>query len=95
MLQGRGSQCHASRAQQHSKDVAKTLAAYELLGLSQDDEKATIRAAYIQKMKLLHPDVNSKNDTTAAAAAVVAAYKHLLEVSSISMRGQLCSILQD
>ncbi|KAK9827905.1 hypothetical protein WJX74_008444 [Apatococcus lobatus] len=32
-------------------------------------------------MKLLHPDVNLDQDTTAEAAAIVAAYKHILEVN--------------
>ena len=60
--------------------LAKTLAAYQLLGLPQDEDRAAIRAAYITRMKQLHPDVNIGKNTNAAAAAVVAAYKHLMEV---------------
>lgn len=52
-----------------------------MLGIDQGTDKAAVRTAYVEKMKLLHPDVNLKKDTTAEAAAVVAAYKHILEVS--------------
>ena len=66
--------------------AARIQAAFRLLGVSQGLDRASLRAAYVQKMKLLHPDVNMEKDTTAEATAVVAAYKLILEVrGSISI----------
>ncbi|KAK9861891.1 hypothetical protein WJX84_004684 [Apatococcus fuscideae] len=61
---------------------ARTLAALRLLGIDQSESKSAVRAAYVKKMKILHPDVNPDLDTTEEAIAIVAAYKHILAVHS-------------
>ena len=62
---------------------ARTLAALRLLGIDQSESKSAVRAAYVKKMKILHPDVNPDLDTTEEAIAIVAAYKHILAVSTL------------
>ena len=57
-------------------------AAHALLGIPPGSTKAEIRAAYIEQIKELHPDVNLVQDTTGVAADLNAAYSHLLEVGS-------------
>lgn len=53
---------------------------YALLQVPRGASRRAIRAAYIERIKLLHPDVSaSGDDTTAAAAALNAAYDRLME----------------
>lgn len=59
--------------------------AYDILGLlpSQTQlNRATVRAAYLQKMKLIHPDVNRGIDTTEDAIQLNKAYQTLLNTCS-------------
>ena len=69
------------RAQAQRPSVS-TEAAHALLGIPPGSTKAEIRAAYIEQIKELHPDVNPARDTTGPAADLNAAYSHLLEVRS-------------
>ena len=52
---------------------------YTVLSISRGSSKIEIRAAYYQKMKLLHPDVNKDQDTTEAAVKLNAAYVSLFQ----------------
>ncbi|KAL4435186.1 hypothetical protein ABPG77_001868 [Micractinium sp. CCAP 211/92] len=53
---------------------------YALLQVSRGASRRAIRAAYIERIKLLHPDVSPPGeDTTAAAAALNAAYEALMD----------------
>ena len=72
------------RAQAQRPSVS-TEAAHALLGIPPGSTKAEIRAAYIEQMKELHPDVNPLQDTTGPAADLNAAYSYLLEVRSCSI----------
>lgn len=56
-----------------------------LLGVPRDASKGQIRAAYVAKMKQLHPDVNPDAGATAAAAQLNAAYDVLLAAAVPSL----------
>lgn len=59
--------------------VARAEAApHETLGVPRGSGRRAIRAAYIEKIKQLHPDVSGEEDTTAEAAALNAAYAALM-----------------
>ena len=63
----------ASRAQQQADP-------HGVLGVPRGASRRAIRAAYIERIKLLHPDVSaSGEDTTLEAAAVNAAYEALMQ----------------
>lgn len=47
--------------------------------MDRHSSKDEIRAAYLCKMKRLHPDVHPEADTTAAAACVTVAYHQLMQ----------------
>lgn len=51
---------------------------YRLLGVSASSSKAEIRAAYISKIKVMHPDVSADDDATEDAVALNAAYTALM-----------------
>lgn len=51
---------------------------YELLGITKNSTFKAIRHAYINKMKLMHPDVNPHTDTTKAASKLNIAYEALI-----------------
>lgn len=75
------------RAQAQRTSVS-TEAAHALLGIPPGSTKAEIRAAYIEQIKELHPDVNPVQDTTGPAADLNAAYSHLLEDMIINKRSR-------
>ena len=68
-------QCHAS--QKGSKDSF-----YRLLNLPPNSSRAEIRAAYISKIRTMHPDISTDEDATSDAVALNAAYAALM-VSSL------------
>lgn len=49
-----------------------------MLQVDRSSSRAEVRAAYIEQIKLLHPDLNPDQDTTEAAAALNAAYEAVL-----------------
>lgn len=51
---------------------------YKLLGVSPSSSRADIRAAYIAKIKIMHPDISTDDDATTDAAALNAAYTALM-----------------
>ena len=51
----------------------------QVLGCPRSASRTAIRAAYLDRMKLLHPDMNPDEDTTAQAVAINAAYLTLTE----------------
>jgi DnaJ domain len=51
---------------------------YKVLQVTRDSSLAEIKAAYYQKIKLLHPDLN-ENDTTEEAVVLNIAYAALLQ----------------
>ena len=51
----------------------------QVLGCPRSASRAAIRAAYLERMKLLHPDMNLDEDTTVQAVAINAAYLTLTE----------------
>ncbi|CAD7702109.1 unnamed protein product [Ostreobium quekettii] len=55
-----------------------TVGPFDLLELPRGSSREEVRQAYLAKMKHLHPDVNPKKDTTEEAAALNAAYEHLM-----------------
>lgn len=65
--------CRALRQQ----DVQEYLAALAVDEIGSAEE---LRAAYYERMRDLHPDVNPERDTTEEAAAVNEAYAALTEV---------------
>jgi len=64
--------CFASQSQGSVTDL------YRLLGVSASSSKAEIRAAYISKIKVMHPDVSADDDATEDAVALNAAYTALM-----------------
>lgn len=64
--------------------------AHDILGLPSQTQlsRATIRAAYLQKMKLLHPDVNRAIDTTEDAIRLNRAYQTLLNTTTAYEGGE-------
>jgi hypothetical protein len=52
----------------------------QVLGCARSASRAAIRTAYLERMKLLHPDVNPSEDTTQQAVAINAAYLQLMQV---------------
>ena len=73
---------HAT-AQQRSNGSSRTITeAFEQLGLSRHSSKDDVRAAYLCKMKQLHPDLNPGGGTTAVAASITVAYHELMQVPS-------------
>ncbi|DBB11683.1 TPA: hypothetical protein ACH3X3_007064 [Trebouxia sp. C0006] len=65
--------CFASQSKGSVTDL------YRLLGVSASSSKADIRAAYISKIKVMHPDVSADDDATEDAVALNAAYTALME----------------
>lgn len=62
---------------------------YALLQVSRGASRRAIRAAYIERIKLLHPDVSPPGeDTTAAAAALNAAYEALMDGAGMGKGGR-------
>lgn len=51
---------------------------YKLLDVSPRSSRADIRAAYIAKIKVMHPDVSMDDGATTDAAALNAAYTALM-----------------
>ncbi|KAL4436707.1 hypothetical protein ABPG75_003846 [Micractinium tetrahymenae] len=85
-----GSPARPSAAAAHRRHGAVQVAAaaasrgepdpHALLQVPRGASRRAIRAAYIERIKLLHPDVSaSGDDTTAQAAALNAAYERLME----------------
>ncbi|GAB4823573.1 hypothetical protein N2152v2_010619 [Parachlorella kessleri] len=77
------------RARQQASWVcaaAKPQDPYRLLQVERGSSRAEVRAAYIQQIKRLHPDVSVDEDTTEAAAALNAAYEAILQALE---RGEL------
>lgn len=64
------------RAVDHAASIAD---AFQALEVDRHSSKDEIRAAYLCKMKRLHPDVHPEADTTAAAACVTVAYHQLMQ----------------
>lgn len=64
--------CFASQSKGSMTDL------YRLLGVSASSSKAEIRAAYISKIKVMHPDVSADDDATEDAVALNAAYTALM-----------------
>ncbi len=64
--------CFASQSKGSVTDL------YRLLGVSASSSKAEIRAAYISKIKVMHPDVSADDDATEDAVALNAAYTALM-----------------
>ena len=64
--------CFASQSKGNVTDL------YRLLGVSASSSKAEIRAAYISKIKVMHPDVSADDDATEDAVALNAAYTALM-----------------
>lgn len=58
--------------------------AYKILKVPPGCSKARIRKAYIELMKLSHPDVSSEQDSTQIAVTLNAAYEELMQVCSIN-----------
>lgn len=56
----------------------------QVLGCRRDASRAELRAAYYERMKLLHPDMNMDADTTVDAVILNAAY---LEVTQVRLLG--------
>lgn len=88
-LQGRASSHPGGAAPRRRRRAAVPAAAaaskgepdpHALLQVPRGASRRAIRAAYIERIKLLHPDVSpAGQDTTAAAAALNAAYEQLME----------------
>ena len=64
--------CFASQSKGSVTDL------YRLLGISASSSKAEIRAAYISRIKVMHPDVSADDDATEDAVALNAAYTALM-----------------
>ncbi len=64
--------CFASQSKGSVTDL------YRLLGVSASSSKADIRAAYISKIKVMHPDVSADDDATEDVVALNAAYTALM-----------------
>jgi hypothetical protein len=63
---------------------------YAVLQVSRGASRRQIRAAYIERIKLLHPDVSlSGEDSTPAAAALNTAYDRLM-AGAPSVHSQTC-----
>lgn len=72
----------AGRQQQQPQDP------YVLLQIPRGSSRRQIRAAYIDRMKLLHPDVSASGEkTTLEAAAVNAAYEQVMSGFDSNSRG--------
>lgn len=72
--QQRASQtCHASQSGGQPADN------YDVLGIPRSSSKADIRAAYIAKIKVRHPDISTDEDATGDAITLNAAYTALME----------------
>ena len=79
--------CFASQSKGNVTDL------YRLLGVSASSSKAEIRAAYISKIKVMHPDVSADDDATEDAVALNAAYTALmvgLHVSGLNTSSTCC-----
>ena len=63
----------------------------QVLGCPRSASRADIRAAYLERMKLLHPDMNLDEDTTLQAVAINAAYLTLTEARRLPADRQLYS----
>lgn len=55
--------------------------AFQQLGLTSHGSKEEVRAAYLSKMKQLHPDLNPGGQTTELAARITVAYHDLMQAS--------------
>lgn len=72
---------HCSRRHRRSPIAAAAQPdPYKVVGVARGSSRREIRAAYIEQIKQLHPDVSvSGEDTTLQAAALNAAYERLME----------------
>lgn len=68
----RGVACCDAKQNNNKNDL------YKLLDVSPRSSRADIRAAYIAKIKVMHPDVSMDDDATTDAAALNAAYTALM-----------------
>lgn len=68
--------CCAAKQNGNNSDL------YKLLDVSPRSSRADIRAAYIAKIKVMHPDISTDDGATTDAAALNAAYTALM-VSSL------------
>lgn len=57
--------------------------ACKLLGVPPNSSKAEIRQAYLEKMKLYHPDVSLDDDANETAVKLNAAYEELIQVKNL------------
>lgn len=64
--------CCAAKQNSNKSDL------YKLLDVSPRSSRADIRAAYIAKIKVMHPDISTDDDATTDAAALNAAYTALM-----------------
>lgn len=62
-------------------------AAYRLLRVERGSSRREVRAAYIELIKDLHPDLNPDQDTTQAAAQLNAAYELVLAGAPCMLQG--------
>lgn len=67
---------------------------YTTLGIRKGASRSEIRAAYIRKIKTLHPDVNSE-DTTEKAASINLAYEQICSRQSITENGTIEHLCQN
>jgi len=53
---------------------------YKVLDIPRNSSKAEVRAAYLEQMKLYHPDISLDEDSAEIAVQLNAAYQQLMEV---------------
>ena len=68
---------------------------YRLLEVSPSSSRAEIRAAYIDKIRTMHPDISSDSDATNDAVALNAAYAALMVQSSRPLVSKHVAFLLD
>jgi preprotein translocase subunit Sec63 len=65
---------------------------YKVLEIPRNSSRAEIRAAYLERMKLYHPDVSMEEDAAEVAVQLNVAYQQLMEVDSTNF---LCSTMNN
>lgn len=68
---------------------------YRLLEVSPNSSRAEIRAAYIDKIRTMHPDISSDSDATNDSVALNAAYAALMVQSSRPLVSKHVAVLLD